>query len=109
MRFLPPILGMALLLIRPLFAEPPPTSRFSVENIDRDVKPGTDFYKYANGGWIKRNAIPEDQVTWSPTTEITERNLALLRELLVAASSSRSDRTPQERLVGDFFAAAMDE
>jgi predicted metalloendopeptidase len=29
-----------------------------VANMDRSVKPGDDFFRYANGGWIKRTEIP---------------------------------------------------
>ena len=32
-----------------------------VANMDRSVKPGDDFYRYANGGWIKRAEIPPDR------------------------------------------------
>ena len=28
---------------------------FLVVNIDSTVQPGTDFFEYANGGWIKKN------------------------------------------------------
>jgi hypothetical protein len=31
-----------------------------VANMDRSVKPGDDFYHYANGDWIKRTEIPPD-------------------------------------------------
>ena len=28
------------------------------QEIDRSIKPGDDFYTYANGGWLKTIAIP---------------------------------------------------
>jgi putative endopeptidase len=31
-----------------------------VANMDRSVKPGDDFYGYANGGWIKQAQLPQD-------------------------------------------------
>ena len=33
----------------------------AVANMDRSVKPGDDFYLYANGDWIKRAVIPPDR------------------------------------------------
>ena len=27
-------------------------------DIDRSIKPGDDFYRYANGGWLKAATIP---------------------------------------------------
>ena len=92
----------------PALAEIPPIERFSVEKMDRSADPGTDFYQYANGGWMKANEIPADQVTWGPSTALIERNWALLREILDRCQAERPDRTPVERQVGDFYAAAMD-
>ena len=28
------------------------------------MKPGNDFYAYANGGWIKATEIPADRSRW---------------------------------------------
>lgn len=109
-----PILGL-LLALPSLLAEPPASdvvpqiTRFSVANMDRKVLPGTDFYRYANGAWLGKTTIPDDQVTWSPTTDLTERNLALLKGLIQEAAAERAERTPLERQVGDCYAAAMDE
>jgi putative endopeptidase len=104
------LLTMSCVLAAPPAREPAPQiSRFSVGNMDRKVSPGTDFYRYANGAWLQKTSIPDDQVTWSPTTELTERNLALLKDLLEKVAADRPDRTAGERQVGDCYAAAMDE
>jgi putative endopeptidase len=29
--------------------------------MDRSIKPGDDFYRYANGGWLRAVAIPASQ------------------------------------------------
>lgn len=34
------------------------------ENMDTTVNPADDFFKYANGGWIKKNPIPESELLW---------------------------------------------
>ncbi len=33
-------------------------------NLDQTVSPGADFFKYANGGWIKKNPIPPAYSSW---------------------------------------------
>src|ERR1700687_3086220 len=37
------------------------THGIAVANMDVSVKPGDDFYQYANGGWMKRTEIPLDR------------------------------------------------
>jgi predicted metalloendopeptidase len=32
--------------------------------IDRSVKPGDDFYSYANGNWIGTHEIPATETSW---------------------------------------------
>ena len=34
------------------------------KDLDTTVKPGDDFFKYANGGWLKKNPIPAAYARW---------------------------------------------
>ncbi len=36
---------------------------FSVTNMDTSVDPGTDFYRYAVGGWLDRVERPADRIS----------------------------------------------
>src|SRR5882762_7359602 len=41
-----------------LFASAPSVAHnANADDLDRSVKPGDDFYRYANGGWLKTAAI----------------------------------------------------
>ena len=42
-------------------AAAPKVHGIQLANMDRSVKPGDDFYRYANGDWIKRTQIPADR------------------------------------------------
>src|ERR1035438_6506573 len=44
-------------------APAPETHGIDVANMDRSIKPGDNFYEYANGGWIKRTEIPPDRAS----------------------------------------------
>lgn len=36
-----------------------------IQNMDASAEPCTDFFKYACGGWLKRNVIPETSSRYS--------------------------------------------
>ncbi|HEX8892998.1 MAG TPA: hypothetical protein VF783_06730, partial [Terriglobales bacterium] len=37
------------------------TPGINLTNMDRSVKPGDNFYEFANGGWINRTEIAPDK------------------------------------------------
>ena len=39
----------------------PANHGIAIANMDPSVKPGDNFYLYANGGWMKRTVIPPDR------------------------------------------------
>ncbi len=89
---------------------PPPVPEFSVNYMDKSVDPGTDFYHYADGQWLKNNPIPPDKSRWAAFSELAERNLYLIQGILEDASAAAAalPKHSPRREVGDFYAAAMD-
>ncbi len=84
--------------------------RFSSSNLNRDVAPGADFYEFANGGWCRANPIPEDYSRWGTFMALDRKNQEQLRQLLEEARESVGAPAGSPRqLVGDWYAAAMDE
>jgi len=82
--------------------------------MDASVAPGTDFYRYANGAWLASTEIPKDRSTWGVGAQLdeltNERTARLIREVGEAsAASGAKPASPDARLVGDYFAAFMDE
>jgi putative endopeptidase len=84
--------------------------RFSSSDLNREVAPGDDFYEFANGGWCRANPIPEDYSRWGTFMALDRKNQEQLRELLEEAQES-VDAPPGSpcQLVGDWYAAAMNE
>ena len=94
-------------------ASTPETHGIVAANMDRSVKPGDDFYYYANGDWIKRTEIPPDSGYvavggWSSgqSTELTRKQTAGLIEEAVKANAPAGSNT---RKIGDFYPTFMDE
>ncbi|MGZ3481159.1 MAG: M13 family peptidase, partial [Myxococcaceae bacterium] len=86
-----------------------PLPGIEVANMDRSVRPGDDFYGYANGTWLKTHEIPADRAAWGASGELAERLLTQTRTLLEAAATASAATGTLERKVGDFYASAMDE
>src|SRR5215472_16592549 len=80
-----------------------------VAGMDRAVKPGDDFYAYANGGWMQSTPMPADRPAIGAFStieeEVTQRTADLIRE----AGRSGATRDSEARKVGYFFNAFMDE
>ncbi|HEY6958662.1 MAG TPA: M13 family metallopeptidase [Candidatus Limnocylindria bacterium] len=78
------------------------------EFMDASVRPCDDFYRYANGGYLAKTKIPDDQATWGGFAELQERNQNVLHEIVEDAARSSSNDV-NVRLVGDLYASGMDE
>lgn len=76
-------------------------------NMDLSVKPGDNFYLYANGDWIKNNPVPASKTRWGSFDELRQTSLDRLRLLVEDAEKNTSKSSLYQR-VGDLYAAAMD-
>jgi putative endopeptidase len=74
---------------------------------DSSVKPGDDFYRYADGHWIDTNQIPPDRTNWGASAELVDRaehNIRGIAESLPADAPEGSN----EQKVGDLYRAYLD-
>jgi putative endopeptidase len=83
-------------------------SFFDKSGMDLTVKPGDDFFQYANGTWFRRTRIPADQSGWGSFFYIYDNNLKALRSLLDSLSSAPNAKETLEQKAGDFYASGMD-
>ncbi|HEY7099251.1 MAG TPA: M13 family metallopeptidase [Terriglobales bacterium] len=90
-------------------ADPNSTTHDSSQDIDRSIKPGDDFYRYANGNWLKSATIPEGQPSYDTRTIITARTSQRVRDLIQQAASTQSAKDGVTQKVGDYYASFMDE
>lgn len=77
-------------------------------NLDTLVAPATDFFEYANGGWIKKNPIPGEQSRWGIAELVVEENLRRMREICDKAAAEKADKGSNSQKIGDFWAMGMD-
>lgn len=77
-------------------------------NMDTTINPSTDFFMYANGGWIKNNPIPGEQSAWGIGNLVIEENNKRLREICEKAAASNAKSGSNDQKIGDFWTTAMD-
>jgi putative endopeptidase len=86
---------------------------FDPKNMDKSVKPGVDFFNYANGGWCKRTPIPPEYARWGTFNELIERNNDALHTIAEKAAKeaapAEGETASDRKMVGDFYASGMDE
>jgi len=75
--------------------------------IDAKVRPGDDFYRYANGRWLDAAEIRDDRSSVDMFTTLGDANDARMRKILEEAASAPSD--PPALKLGDLYASLMDE
>jgi predicted metalloendopeptidase len=76
---------------------------------DTGTPPGVDFYRHVNGGWLDANPVPPEFPGWGAGFEVHVRNEQILHEILSEASESPAREGSPAQMVGDYFAAGMDE
>ncbi len=86
----------------------PPDADPLIQHLDSGVKPGDDFYAYANGGWMKAHPIPPTEYGWGIGDLVEEEIYAQLRGICENAAAAGAARGSIEQKVGDFWTAAMD-
>ena len=77
-------------------------------NMDTTVKPSEDFFMYANGGWIKNNAIPNEESSWGIGNLVDLENQKRLRDISENAAKENATKGTTSQKIGDFWNAAMD-
>ncbi len=80
------------------------------EHMDDTVRPQDDFFRYANGTWLKNNPIPDSEARWSSFNVLRDENWKKLQQLIVELPSddSLAAGSPKQQ-VRDFYLAGMDQ
>lgn len=76
--------------------------------IDPTVVPGDDFFRYANGAWLKTTEIPADRSNYGTGAILAELNTQRTAALIRGAASNAAAGS-DARKIGDYYAGFMDE
>ena len=99
--------ALALALAAPLAAQTP-VPGLDAAGMDRDVRPGDDFYGYASGAWVRQTVIPADRSAYGSFNVAAERAEAQLTALVREAAAADAPAGSDLRAIGDFYTAYAD-
>lgn len=85
------------------------TPPIELSNMDLSVNPGDDFFRFANGGWLQANPIPDEYSRYGSFEQLREANDNQLQELIAQISADKSAAAASNRQkIRDFYNSAMD-
>jgi putative endopeptidase len=73
------------------------------------VRPGNDFYAYANGKWLDSFEIPADRSSYGPFNKLEDLSEERVRGIIEQAASSHPQAGTPEQKIGDYYASFMDQ
>jgi len=80
-----------------------------VAHIDSTVRPGDDFFLFANGKWFKENPIPANEASNGLWQIIQDTINAQIRTLCESSSALiNTEKGSNKQKIGDFFFSGMD-
>jgi putative endopeptidase len=114
-KLITPVLAfVGILLVCVMFSQESPqaqaeTNGIQVANVDRSVKPGDDFFHYANGEWLKRTEIPNDRASVGVFSKLGDLSNKRTADLIEEVSKSNAPAGSPQRKIADLYNSYMDE
>jgi predicted metalloendopeptidase len=101
----------ALAVARPLAVaaqQAPVPAGLDTAGMDRSVRPGDDFFSYANGSWLAGTEIPADRSNYGSGAILTELTDKRTADLIREAAGANAPAGSESRKIGDYYSAFMD-
>src|SRR5205823_2061951 len=77
--------------------------------MDPTVAPGDDFFRYANGGWLKSTEIPPDRSVYGVFAMLEQLTAQRTADLIAETAKSPAPDGSEAKKIGDYYASFMDE
>ncbi|NVJ99202.1 MAG: M13 family metallopeptidase [Alphaproteobacteria bacterium] len=76
--------------------------------LNKAVKPGDDFFAYANGTWLDTHEIPADRSSYGVGLIVHERAQERVKAIIEELGAKGGEKGTSEQKVGDYYASWMD-
>ena len=77
-------------------------------NRDTLIDPSQDFFSYANGGWFKKNPIPETEKSNGIFRTIQDTINNQVKQICEKSATANAEKGSNKQKIGDFYASGMD-
>ena len=85
------------------------THGIALSSMDTAVRPGDDFYLYANGGWIKRTELPPDRTSLGAFNVLIDRSNHRVAQIIEDAAKANAPAGSDLRRIAELYHSYMDE
>jgi putative endopeptidase len=79
-----------------------------VKNMDTTIRPGENFFLYANGAWLRKNPIPPAYAYWGIGNVVEEELRDRLKKINLDALNANAAAGSNTQKIGDFYYSGMD-
>ncbi len=76
--------------------------------MDRAVKPGDNFYDYANGTWLRETQIPPDRSSYGSFSVLADMIDSRVAGLIQETAQAKAPMGSEAQMVGDYYSSFMD-
>ena len=102
------IIPIMLIASAPLTGMAQNKSGIVVDNLDKTTNPTEDFYKFATGGWQKKNPLPAAYSRFGSFDQLQEDNNKRINAILSALLKKNYKAGTTEYKLSEFYKQAMD-
>ncbi len=79
-----------------------------IANLDTTVAPGTDFYRFATGGWADAHPLTAEYARFGSFDQLAENNRLQLRELIEGVAAQENEAGSIAEKIAAMYNSAMD-
>ena len=84
------------------------TTGIDLNNLDTTAAPGTDFYQFACGGWMKANPLTAEYARFGSFDQLAENNNTQLRELIEGVAAKKNAPGSIADKIAQMYNSVMD-
>lgn len=84
------------------------TSGIELQNMDKNVRPQDDFYRYVNGAWLDKTEIPADKSTYGSFTALRDKSRKDVKAIIEETAKLENVKQGSDaQKVGDLYKSFM--